>query len=226
MIKLKLFPVDISSEIKAALITIDELSDLATVGDFIVAGGADKSAPGLVYEVLGGPDNSLHSTPSETGDKDHAMGSLWSVLNAGGISSTDTLVFGFGLDETGSPGSNPVIITDLEMTFNLPGGGSEYFDLDSNEDNHVFVYGNQGASGSEARFQVNLGFDFMSTFNASSTELFSISSTIDETDDGPEIYFLDAGFTATPIPEPATMLLLGSGLIGLAGFGRKKLFKK
>ena len=39
-----------------------------------------------------------------------------------------------------------------------------------------------------------------------------------------DFFQLEGEFSS--VPEPATMLLLGSGLIGLGVFGRKKLFKK
>ncbi len=54
---------------------------------------------------------------------------------------------------------------------------------------------------------------------------FSSGTWTQETDSA---IFMNYGarVVASPVPEPATMLLLGSGLIGLAGYGRKKFFKK
>ena len=114
---------------------------------------------------------------------------------------------------------NGVWITDL---FAAPDGGNtgeegEIHFLDTGGSLHTFhFYGNEADQGN-GEIRVDFGGDFLV-----SDAWFVTYPWPDYKDND----FSVAGFTGTPVPEPATMLLLGVGLIGIAGFGRKKLLKK
>ena len=54
----------------------------------------------------------------------------------------------------------------------------------------------------------------------------SVTSVSTQTDAVDQYDVAEVGGTASHVPEPATILLLGSGLLGLAGAGRKKFFNK
>jgi hypothetical protein len=218
--------------------TIDDASDSvgpingSSTGFYLVVGNNDASSPGQVVEVLGGPTpGTLQNADPEFETRTTSMGDLWDVLNTGGITTASKLVFGFGNNQTGSPGTNFTDITELEMTFVLPDSTTKTFSLGSN-DLKIYNYV-QGQSDAEARIGVDLGFDFMSAYDTNSTQLFTISSRITNGDDGFEIYFLSSGFTgdenpgggattAVGVPEPSTLVMLGAGLLVFARRLRSK----
>ena len=123
-----------------------------------------------------------------------------------------------------SPINNPIVATFSSVQIRA----GMYFGTIPGEPNTVQIQAFRGDSLLETQTFLSSGSDFLpggnlaavfgGIFLAGGFDRIEFSNNSD-----PKAFQID-DFRFEPIPEPSTVLLLGFGLVGIAGFGRKKFF--
>lgn len=148
------------------------------------------------------------------------------LVSSLGISNATQIRIGFNINEpSGGPGSDPVLLQSLVLNAydpagnivfsaslipsSCPGGDCTLALLGNGQGTADYLFGldDEAAQRFATVFSGNLRL--------------GLAATILNAQGGPESFYIGAGPSA-PVPEPATMFLLGTGLAGVAAKMRKR----
>jgi len=155
------------------------------------------------------------------------------------FNTSDKVTATFILDTSGGPGHIAVWEPPLTYDFTISVNGYTYNSFTApliNPNNDALFHVDWNSAGVITLWQLvlnawldpNTFLEISTTSGEDWAEIFHcpvpyVSSNMTIIDEG--VYVGSSGTWTAPVPEPSTMLLLGSGLLGLLGYGRKK-FKK
>jgi PEP-CTERM motif len=140
-----------------------------------------------------------------------------------GATSTNTAIrIGLNINEpSGGPGSSPITVQSLILRA-YDTSGNVVFTATLIDGPHTLQKLGNGQGTADYVFSLDQEAAARLAAVYNSSLRLGVEATIFNAQGGPESFYLGLGTSSTVVPEPATMVLLGTGLAGIAAKMRKR----